>query len=921
MRYIKKLTAVMLAASMLAASPLSVNAPKAAEMITNADRPIRAMLISTNKNRDFPYAPNQSSKQLKDQIQRIVSYNAQGGYNTLMLELRSEGEAMYSSKDFPRSQFHVKNQGDFSFFDPLKQFITAADKQALDLYAVINPFYLGSSLEGLDKNAQPVKNPQLCFTVGNRIYFSPFDQAAVDINVRDIAALVSKYDVKGIVLEGLDDAALTFQEGYAEAVRGFADKLSAAIKAQKPDIPLGISFDDSKLEPQLATEMLQSFDLILPVIKEKVAFTDSPYTQALEKYKEITSARLIPMADAVSANSPTMGDMLAEPNQLVFQQYANRQNGINDMAVKGYRSLKGGFWGLDSGLATFNASDSLPAVTLDYSPAQTLAVTYPKNNYRTNLSKFYVTGTSTPGVPLTLNGKEIEVSSNNGAFGVLVELNTGNNTLNFKQGSQTASLVIERYIPSATTQTIDKITSILPDNFTIAYSGEKFTLRCTAPAGSSVSASLAGQSYPLKQQSSTSAASVPATYTAEITLNAQSAEEFKDLGQVTYTLNHKGKTTTYTSTGRVYLLGSAAQPMVKVNTHTASIYFTDELVDGTYKSIYKQGTIEGFTVDNNYSVKLNSGGYIKKSVVDLVNPKDTTLPAITDITLSDGEQHQSFVLKGAAGVPFEFSYDDEGAITLNLLGSYDLSGITIPESGLFSEVSHTEVDGQTQLYLKPNNPQDIWGYDMFYQDSDALIYFKRAPAKSDNPFKPLQNLVVVLDPGHGGSDPGALGVLRTSGPNEKEINLAIAATIKGRLELLGATVYMTREDDSTMSLTERAIFTTDKLPHVSISTHHNSLAETTDANKARGVEGYYFYGISKDLSDTMLKYVTAATERNYRISLQANYIVTKYNYAKSMLLEIGYLPNAMEYERVVDDMEMFRTACGVSSALIELVNR
>lgn len=920
MQYIKKLTAVMLAASMLAVSPLSIT-PKAAEVITGADRPVRAMLISTNKNRDFPYAPNQSSKQLKNQIQSIVDFNTEGGYNTLMLEVRSEGEAMYSSKDFPRSQFHVKNQGDFTFFDPLKQFITSADKEALDVYAVINPFYLGSSLSGLDKNAQPVKNPQLCFTVGNRIYLSPFDQTAIDINIKDIAALVSKYDVKGIVLEGLDDPALSFQEGYAEAVSSFTDKLSTAIKAQKADIKLGISFEDTKLSPELTAQLLPGFDLIMPQIKDKVEFTDSPYTRTLARYQELSSAQLIPMVDAAAVHSPSVGDMLSEPNQMIFQQYANRQNGIKDMAVKGYRSLKSGFWALDSGLATFNYSDSLPATTLDYTPAQTLAVTYPKNNYRTNLSKFYVTGTSTPGTPLTLNGKEIEVSASNGNFGVLVELNAGKNTLNFKQGSQTASLVIERYIPSETPQITDKLTSILPANFTIAYSGEKFTLRCTAPAGSSVTASLAGQSYPLKQQSSTSAASVPATYIAELSLSAQSAEEFKDLGQVTYTLNHKGKTTTYTSEGRVYLLGSEAKPMVRVNTHTASIYLTDELLDGTYKSIYKQGTIEGFVADNNYSVELSSGGYIKKSAVELVNPKDAQLPAITKISLTDDEQHQSFVLKGAAGIPFEFQYDDEGAITLSLLGNYDLSGLTLPESGLFSEVSQSQADGQTKLYFKPNNPQDIWGYDVFYKDSDALIYFKKAPAKSNNPFKPLQNLVVVLDPGHGGNDPGALGVLRTFGPNEKEINLAVATAIKNRLELLGATVHMTREDDSTISLTDRAIYTTDKLPHVSISTHHNSLAESSDSNKAYGVEGYYYYGISKDLSDTMLKYVTSATERKYRVSWQANYIVTKYNYAKSMLLEIGYLPNAMEYERIVDDMEMFKTACGVSSALISLVSR
>ncbi len=67
----------------------------------------------------------------------------------------------------------------------------------------------------------------------------------------------------------------------------------------------------------------------------------------------------------------------------------------------------------------------------------------------------------------------------------------------------------------------------------------------------------------------------------------------------------------------------------------------------------------------------------------------------------------------------------------------------------------------------------------------------------------LKDLVVILDPGHGGKDPGAIGVLGDQTIYEKDINLAIALQTKRELENLGAAVILTRSDDSWVSLYSR----------------------------------------------------------------------------------------------------------------------
>lgn len=91
---------------------------------------------------------------------------------------------------------------------------------------------------------------------------------------------------------------------------------------------------------------------------------------------------------------------------------------------------------------------------------------------------------------------------------------------------------------------------------------------------------------------------------------------------------------------------------------------------------------------------------------------------------------------------------------------------------------------------------------------------------------------VVLDPGHGGNDPGTLGV---DGVYEKNVTLAIAKRLKRRLEQgLGAQVLLTRDRDQTRSLAERTAFANASNADVFVSIHANADA----AGELHGVETY-----------------------------------------------------------------------------------
>jgi N-acetylmuramoyl-L-alanine amidase len=99
---------------------------------------------------------------------------------------------------------------------------------------------------------------------------------------------------------------------------------------------------------------------------------------------------------------------------------------------------------------------------------------------------------------------------------------------------------------------------------------------------------------------------------------------------------------------------------------------------------------------------------------------------------------------------------------------------------------------------------------------------------------PLSGATVVLDPGHGGEEPGAVG---PAGTTEKSVNLAIALEAERQLEALGATVVLTRTGDYRITLASRAAIVQALRPPLFISVHHN--AEPDEARSGPGAETYF----------------------------------------------------------------------------------
>lgn len=158
---------------------------------------------------------------------------------------------------------------------------------------------------------------------------------------------------------------------------------------------------------------------------------------------------------------------------------------------------------------------------------------------------------------------------------------------------------------------------------------------------------------------------------------------------------------------------------------------------------------------------------------------------------------------------------------------------------------------------------------------------------------PLKGKVILLDPGHGGHDPGAISY---SGKFEKHINLDVAYILKEKLNNLGASVYMTRTNDTYISNKERGRLADNLGADILLSIHHNSLNNSdyfgmsTYYNTINHKEPSYGY----DLAEAI--YLNAITINGvYRDGiLDRNYEVLRETNTPAALIEIGFMSNPKE---------------------------
>lgn len=219
-----------------------------------------------------------------------------------------------------------------------------------------------------------------------------------------------------------------------------------------------------------------------------------------------------------------------------------------------------------------------------------------------------------------------------------------------------------------------------------------------------------------------------------------------------------------------------------------------------------------------------------------------------------------------------------------------------------------------------------------YQEPPLEVYYipeepiepKPIITTTEPPVKPFKDLMIVIDPGHGGED---LGTQSLSKPKylEKHFNLATAKMLKDFLEQKGYSILLTRSDDTFIPLDKRAEFANTRDSKLFVSVHYNS----APSPEAQGIEVFYYRSKddqdrsaeSKILAQNVLKRVIKNTDAKSRGVKHGNLAVIRLTKMPAILIEGGFLTNDEEMQKLKDPSYLKQIAWGIAQGIDDYINR
>ena len=608
-------------------------------------------------------------------------------------------------------------------------------------------------------------------------------------------------------------------------------------------------------------------------------------------------------------------------------------------------------------------TSSVPAVIEDNGIRLVFSSPTAKTINTTN-SQITFSGTSDIEESLTVNGTEIERSLD-GIFSYTADLSVGKNTFNFVHKGETHTFTVNyRYVI---------INQYSPDKSQIYSSNATFSVGATARKGSVVTATFNGQTITLSVNEEEDNSAEFIGYYGSFTLPINNGYEDISLGKVVFKATHNGKYESFSSgnivckkpdfivefdpdatpLGDRYInVGSGIiAEIVGYEAETFDAYSTDDASRPTNNYLPK-GTVDYCAQGSVYSkdkkeyAVLRCGRQVYLKRKDIPRNSETVittkraglLPETNQLNIASFEntgRHTVLTLDTAWKAPFFFDLLPQ-AYTSPSKQDYSISNVTsryiditfcysdtldgeliIPEDNpIFShfEIIKNASDYTLRLFLKKQG--GFYGWDCYYNEQNQLVFEFLNPAKittAENKYGvDLTGVVILIDVGHGGIDIGAEG-FDSKNHNEAIQNLALANKLANELKCAGATVYATRNDNSTSSTDDKIKILKNIKPDFCIAIHHNSYYTA----KPNGFESRYFNSFSKNAAEYVYNHTyNTGIYQNHKFGWHY-YFMARETTCPIVLTENGFISNSYDYANIVSEAANIKKVEAITRGIAE----
>ncbi|MCI9190775.1 MAG: N-acetylmuramoyl-L-alanine amidase [Lachnospiraceae bacterium] len=212
---------------------------------------------------------------------------------------------------------------------------------------------------------------------------------------------------------------------------------------------------------------------------------------------------------------------------------------------------------------------------------------------------------------------------------------------------------------------------------------------------------------------------------------------------------------------------------------------------------------------------------------------------------------------------------------------------------------------------------------ILYVGKEAAVYVTGRSVDAEK-----ERICVVIDAGHGGDDPGKVGI---NGANEKDVNLQIAELVKLFLEANDIEVVMTRESDEGLydaeapnkkvqDMKRRIEMIEDASPTLTVSIHQNSYPE----EYVHGAQVFYYTGsiqgqlLAEAVQSQLIKRVDPENKRS--VKANDSYYLLKKTGVPIVIVECGFLSNSAEAEKLCTPEYQDRVAWAIHMGILQYLS-